>query len=142
MSTTEENKALIQRFVEEAFNRGNLDIADEVYASSFASHDPTTAEGPSSPEDVKQFVNLYRRAFPDIHTTVEDLIAEGNKVTYRWTARGTHQGEIMGVAPTGNQVTITGITIEQIAEGKIVEEWNNWDVLGVLQQLGAVAPPE
>ena len=142
MSTTEENKALIQRFVEEAFNRGNLDIADEVYASSFASHDPTTPEGPSSPEDVKQFVNLYRRAFPDIHTTVEDLIAEGNKVTYRWTARGTHQGEIMGVAPTGNQVTITGITIEQIAEGKIVEEWNNWDVLGVLQQLGAVAPPE
>ena len=83
MAAEEENKALIQRFVEEAFNRGNLDIADEVYAPSFASHDPTTPEGPGSPEDVKQFVNLYRRAFPDIHTTVEDLIAEGDKVTYR-----------------------------------------------------------
>ncbi len=99
MAAEEENKALIQRFVEEAFNKGNLDIADEVYAPSFASHGPTTPEGPGSPEDVKQFVNLYRRAFPDLHTTVEDLIAEGDKATYRWTARGTHWGRLYRGGP-------------------------------------------
>ncbi len=140
MAAGEENEAPIQPFVEEAFNMGNLDIADRVYAPSFASHDPTTPEGEGSPENVKQFINLYRGAFPDIHTTVEDPIAEGDKVTYRCTARGTHQGEIRGVAPTGNQARITGITIEQIADGKIVEEWNNWDILDKLQQIGAFPP--
>jgi predicted SnoaL-like aldol condensation-catalyzing enzyme len=87
---SEENKALSQRFVEEAFNKGNLDVADEVYASTFVSHDPTAPEEQESPEAVKQFVNSYLSAFPDGHTTVEDSIAEGNKVAYRWTFRGTH----------------------------------------------------
>src|SRR5918912_336768 len=134
----EENKALVQRFVEEAFNKGNLDIADEVYAPRFFSHDPSTPEGERGPKDVKQFVNTYRSAFPDGHATVEDLIAEGDKVAYRWTYRGTHHGELMGIAPTGKEVTITGITIDRISGGRIEEEWNNFDQLGMLQQLGAV----
>ncbi len=100
---SEENKALIQRFVEEAFNKGNLDVADEVYASTFISHDPTAPEGQGSPEGVKQFVNTYLSAFPDGHTTVEDSIAEGDKVAYRWTFRGTHQAELMGISPPASR---------------------------------------
>jgi steroid delta-isomerase-like uncharacterized protein len=138
---SEENKALIQRFVEEAFNEGNLDVADEVYASGFVSHE---SSGPveRGPDYVKGFVGTYRGAFPDGHTTVEASIAEGDKVAYRWSFRGTHRGELMGIAPTGKQVTITGITVDRISGGKIEEEWNNFDQLGVLRQLGVIPPPE
>jgi steroid delta-isomerase-like uncharacterized protein len=138
---SEENKALIQRFVEEAFNKGNLDVADEVYASTFISHDTTAPEGQGSPEGVKQFVSTYLSAFPDGHTTVEDSIAEGDKVAYRWTFRGTHQGELMGISPTGEQVEITGITINRLSGGKIEEQWNLFDQLGMLQQLGVASAP-
>jgi steroid delta-isomerase-like uncharacterized protein len=136
---SEESKALIQRFVEEAFNKGNLGVADEVYASDFVSHE---SSGPveRGPEYVKGFVGTYRDAFPDGRTTVEDSIAEGDKVAYRWTFRGTHRGELMGIAPTEKQVTITGITVDRISGGKIEEEWNNFERLGVLRQLGAVPP--
>ena len=137
---SEENKALIQHFVEEAFNKGNLDIADEVYASTFISHE---SSGPvdRGPEHVKNFVNMYRSAFPDGHTTIEDLVAEDDKVAYRWTYRGTHRSELMGIPPTGQHVTITGITIDRIPGGKIEAEWNNFDQLGMLQQLGVVPAP-
>jgi steroid delta-isomerase-like uncharacterized protein len=134
---SEEKNTLIQRFVEEAFNRGNLDVADEVYAPEFVSHESAGPVG-RSPEYIKQFVGMYRSAFPDGHTTVEDSIAEGDKVAYRWTFRGTHLGELMGIPPTEKQVTITGITVDRISGGKIEEEWNNFDQLGTLQQLGAV----
>ena len=137
---SEENKALIQRFVEEAFNKGNVDVADEVYSPTFLSHEPT---GPveRSPEYVENFVNMYLSAFPDGRTTMEDLVAEGDRVAYRWTYRGTHQGELMGIPPTGREVTITGITIDRISGGRIQEEWNNFDQLGLLQQLGVVPTP-
>jgi steroid delta-isomerase-like uncharacterized protein len=137
---SEENKALVQRFVDEAFNRGNLDVADEVYAPEFTSHEPEGAVE-RSPEYVKGFVGTYRGAFPDGHTTVEDSIAEGDRVAYRWTFRGTHRGELMGIGPTERQVTITGITLDRISGGKIEEEWNNFDRLGMLQQLGAAPAP-
>ena len=138
---SEENKALIQRFVEEAFNNGNVDVADEVYASIFIAHDPTIPEGQGSPEQVKQFVSTYLSAFPDGHTTVEDMISDGEKVAYRWTFRGTHQGELMGIPPTGKQVTITGITINRLSGGKVEEQWNSFDQLGMLQQLGVAPTP-
>jgi steroid delta-isomerase-like uncharacterized protein len=138
---SEESKALIQRFVEEAFNKGNVDVANEVYASTFVAHDPTIPEGQGSPEQVKQFVNTYLSAFPDGHTTVEDLISDGEKVAYRWTFRGTHQGELMGIPPTGKQVTVTGITINRVSRGKLEEQWNNFDQLGMLQQLGVAPAP-
>jgi steroid delta-isomerase-like uncharacterized protein len=138
---SEENKTLIQHFVEEAFNQGNLEAAEEIYAPIFISHDPTTPGGQGTPDDVKQFVNTYRTAFPDGHTTVEGSIAEGDRVAYRWTFRGTHQGELMGIPPTGEQVTITGITINRLSGGKIEEQWNNFDQLGVLRQLGVAPAP-
>lgn len=139
---SQENKALIQHFVEESFNCGNLNVVDEVYAPSFTSHDPATTQEERSPEDTKQFVDTYRSAFPDGHAVVEDLISEGDRVAYRWTYRGTHQGELVGISPTGKQVTITGITINRISGGKIEEEWNNFDRLGLMRQLGVIPAPE
>jgi steroid delta-isomerase-like uncharacterized protein len=136
---SEENKAFTQRFVEEAFNKGNLDVADEVYSPSFVFYG-SAGSVERDPEYVKGFVGMYRGAFPDGHTTVEDSIAEGDKVAYRWTFRGTHRGELMGILPTERQVTITGMTVDRIS-GKIEEEWNNFDQLGMLQQLGVAPAP-
>jgi steroid delta-isomerase-like uncharacterized protein len=135
---SEENRALVGRFVEEAFNRGNLDVANEIYASSFVSYE---SAGPveRSPEYVKGFVKAYRDAFPDGRTTVETVISESDRVAYRWSFRGTHEGELMEIPPTGERVTITGITVDRLSGGKIEEEWNIFDQLGLLRQLG-VAP--
>ena len=131
------NKELHQRFVEEAFNKGNLDVADEIYAPSFIAHDPTARDALRTPDDVKRFVSTYRSAFPDGHSAVEAQIAEGDTIVYRWSYRGTHEGELMGVPPSRKQIAIWGITISRVADGKIVEEWNSWDLLGLMQQLGA-----
>ena len=84
---------------------------------------------------------MYRSAFPDMQLTIEDQIAEGDKVVTRWTARGTHQGELMGIPPTGKQATVTGITVGRVANGKFVESWSNFDALGMMQQLGVVPVP-
>jgi steroid delta-isomerase-like uncharacterized protein len=135
---SEENKAVARREVEEIFAQGNLDAAEEIYASDYVSHDPASGEIRGI-EGAKQFAAKFRQAFPDLQPTIEDMVAEGDKVVTRFSARGTHQGETEDFGPpTGNRVEITGITIEQFAEGKIVEEWTNYDALGLLQQLGLV----
>lgn len=139
---SQENKALVQRFTEECWNLGDLNVVYEVYAPSFIAHDPGRPEEERSPEDAKHFVGMYRSAFPDGHAVVDDLISEGDRVAYCWTYRGTHQGELMGIDPTGKQVTIVGITIYRISGGKVEEEWNNFDQLGLLQQLGVAPTPE
>ena len=139
----EENKDLARRFMDEVYNKGNLEFIDEVVASNYVVHDPNSPEGVSGGvEGAKQFVEMYRSAFPDIQMTVEDLIAEGDKVVTRWTARGTHQGELMGIPPSGNQVAVTGISIDHIESGKVVESWSNYDTLGMMQQIGAVPSAE
>jgi steroid delta-isomerase-like uncharacterized protein len=140
--SVEENRALIQRFVEEVFNRGNLDVVDDIYAPDYAGHTAGSPEQTLGPEGVREFVELYRSAFPDLHTTIEDIVAEGDKVAYRWTAVGTHQGELLGVPPSNNRVELTGITIERIEGGKIVETYNNFDQLGMMRQIEAIPAPE
>jgi steroid delta-isomerase-like uncharacterized protein len=136
--SVEENKAVVRRWFEELFNAGNLEVADEIIAADHVNHDPTLPDIPTGPEGQKQVVNLYRGAFTNAHISVEDQLAEGDRVATRWTGSGTHQGEFMGVAPTGNQVTITGITIYRVSGGKIAESWTNYDALGMMQQIGAV----
>jgi predicted ester cyclase len=84
---------------------------------------------------------MYRTAFPDLQIPIEDVIAEGDRVVTRWTTRGTHQGELMGAAPTGNQLTVTGILIDRVSGGKIEEEWVDYDTLHLMQQIGAVPQP-
>jgi steroid delta-isomerase-like uncharacterized protein len=114
--SVEENKAFVQRYVEEPWNKGNVDALDELCAPNFH------LEGFGGVEEFKATIKAFRKSFPDLHFTVEEIIAEGDKVAYRWTARGTHQGEYEGVAPTGKTITSTGITIIRLADGKVVED--------------------
>jgi steroid delta-isomerase-like uncharacterized protein len=137
--STEENKALVRREMEEIFQKGNLDVAEEIYAPDYVAYEPTGEI--RGVEGAKQFALTYREAFPDMQVTQEDQIVDGDKVVTRFTFRGTHQGELEGIAPTGNQVEVTGITIQRISEGKIAEEWLNYDALGLMQQLGAMEQP-
>ena len=138
----EENTALVRRYFEEIWNKGNLDLIDELFTTNFVRHGPTGTEGEvRGPEGFKGLVTMYHNAFPDLRVPIEDLIAEGDRVATRWTARGTHQGELLGNAPTGDQVTVTGIIIDRISGGKIEEEWVDYDTFHFMQQIGAVPQP-
>ena len=137
---SQQNKALARRFFEEVQSKGNTAIVDEIVAGDFVGYTPP--QDVHGPEGAKQFNMMLRGAFPDMQVMVEDQIAEGDKVATRWIARGTHQGEFMGVASTGKPFTINGITIFRIANGKLVEGWNRPDLLGLMMQLGAVPAPE
>lgn len=131
---SEENKALARHSWEVLDNPDNL---DEVYAADLVWHEPD--QDIQGLEEARQFVSMYKTAFPDLYATVEDVIAEGDQVVTRWTIRGTHQGEIEEFGPsTGRQVEIKGITIHRIEGGRIVEEWERYDNLSVMQQLGLV----
>ena len=133
--STEENKALMRRWIE-AVNQRNLAVLDELCVPDFVYHNASqTMQGL---EPFKQVLSMYLAAIPDVHFTLEDVIAEGDRVVTRQTYRGTHQGKLMGIPPTGKQVTLTGIAISRIADGKVVEQWSNNDDLGLLQQLGVV----
>jgi steroid delta-isomerase-like uncharacterized protein len=133
---SEENKAIARRIWEEVW-KGKLDVADEILDKSFVGHS-LGVELPPGPEGFKQFVSIFRSAFPDIHVTIEDQIAEEDKVVTRWTVRMTHKGELMGIPATGKQVVVTGISINRFVGDKSVEAWDNWDELGMMQQLGVV----
>ena len=134
---SEDNKALARRSWEVV---ENLDILDEVYASDLVWHEPD--QDVHGLEEARHFVTMYKTAFPDLNVTVEDVISEGDSVVTRYTIRGTHQGEIEEFGPpTGRQMELQGITIHRIADGKIVEEWERYDNLSLLEQLG-LAPEQ
>jgi steroid delta-isomerase-like uncharacterized protein len=138
--SAEENKAIARRGYE-AINQKNLDALGEVVASDMIDHDPAPGQAPGL-EGVKQYFSSLHAAFPDVRMNVEDMIAEADKVVARVSVSGTHQGEFMGIAPTGNRVTITGIDILRInADGKIAEHWGKFDDLGMMQQLGVIPEP-
>ena len=139
--TAEENKALVRRSFEEVFNQGNLDAVEEIFASDYVLHDPTSPEEIRGIEGMRQYVSIYRSAFPDLQQSIEDQFAEGEKVATRLMGRGTHQGELLGIPPTGNRVEAPGIVINRISGGKIAESWANYDALGMMQQIGAVPSP-
>lgn len=132
------NKNVVRRLFDEVWNKGNLPVADQLFAPTYAHHDPSTPDFGRGPESEKKRATLYRTAFADFRLTIEDLIAEGESVTARWSCRGTHIGDLNGIAPTGKQFAISGISIARFASGKMVEGWINWDALGLMQQLGAV----
>lgn len=136
MSST--NKLILRRFFEELFNQGNLAAADEIVSETYVNHNAVPGETPGR-DGLVQFVAYIRSAVRDLNFTIEDQVAEGGKVTTRWSATGIHQGEFAGIPATGKSVTITGINIHRVADGQIQEGWLNWDALGFLQQVG-VAP--
>ena len=134
---SEENKAVVRRFHDEVLNKGNLALIDELCSHDLVDH--TAPPGlPPGVEGAKQTLGIYLAAFPDLHVTMEDMIAEGDRVVVRWTASGTHKGDLMGIAPTGRRVTVTGIAIDRIAGGKTVEHWEVFDQMGLMQQLGVI----
>jgi steroid delta-isomerase-like uncharacterized protein len=134
---SEQNKTLARRWFEDLFSRGNLDVANEILSAELVDH--LTHEDERGLEELKHYVSIYHTAFPDIQDTVEDIVAEGDKVVVRWTSGGTHQGEFMGVPPTGRHVTFSGMRLFRVAEKKIVESWVNIDERGLQEQLGAVS---
>lgn len=134
--STEQNKELARRLFEEVWNNKNLAVVDELVASNFVFHN--SVQTLYGPDGFKQFATTYHNAFPEAHFTVEDAIAEGDTVALRWSARAVHKGELLGIAPTGKEVTVTGITISLISDGKSVESWGEFDALGMLQQIGVI----
>ncbi len=137
--STDENKAIVRRFYEE-LNTGNLDIVGELLAATAVIHQSGTP-GPMDRETFKQLGGLFFAAFPDARHELAEMIAEADQVATRFTFRGTHQGDLMGIPPTGKQVTVPGIALDRIAGGKIVERRIESDQLGLMQQLGVIPAP-
>ena len=136
---SEQNKTNVRRLFEEVWNKGHVAVTDELVAPTYTPHDSASPDLGRGPESEKKRVTLYRNAFPDIRFTVEDLLAEGETVVARWSCRGTHKGELYGIAPTNKQFNITGISIARFTNGKMFEGFVNWDALGLMQQLGVVS---
>jgi steroid delta-isomerase-like uncharacterized protein len=137
--SAEENKVLVHRFVEEFWNEGNMAVADELMAIDAEIHMPTGEVVDLG--GLKSFAGMWRGAFPDWHSTLEELIAEGDRVAERWTGRGTHRGELPGIPPTGRRVEVPGSVFYRIVDGKIVEFRGQLDMMSLMQQLGAIPPP-
>ncbi len=141
--SAEENKAVLRREVEELYNHtGDLVVVEEIFSPNYVSHEPTSGEVRGI-EGARQFAATFREVFPDLENTIEDMVAEGDKVVMRFRGSGTHQEETEAFGPpTVKRMEITGITIKRLAGGKIVEAWTNFDALGMMQQLGMIAAPQ
>jgi steroid delta-isomerase-like uncharacterized protein len=136
-----ENKVIVRRFFEEAINKGNMVMVEELMAQNFIEHGSAPGQ-PSGIDGFKQFIAMISTAFPDLQVTVEDMISEEDKVVVRLTVRGTHKGKLMGtIPPTGKQAVWTGIDILRVVNGKIVERWSERDLLGMMEQLGILPAP-
>ena len=142
--SAEQNKATVRRWFLDIITQGQLAVADEIFAANHIFHDPhgPPAGWPNGPEGPKMIAGIFGGGFRDWNITIEDQIAEGDKVATCWTASATHTGPVRGIPPTGKAVRVTGVNVARFAEGKIVESWFNFDMLTLLQQLGAIPTPE
>ena len=138
--SAEQNKAIVSRWVAGGWNAGDLSLVDEFYAD-YTLHSPGMPDVQGT-EAFKAFVTMYRTAFPDIHFTLEETVAEGDKVAWRATTRGTHGGDLMGIPPTGKPVVVSSSIVSRFENGKWAEDWVLIDMLGMLQQLGVIPAPE
>jgi len=129
---------LSRRIFEDVWNRKNLSAIDELMSADYVHHD-SGAVAANGPEGYRQFVKSYMNAFPDARFEIHDEFTVGETEVTRWTVSGTHEGELAGIPPTGRRFSVTGISIARIANGRIIESWNNWDALGLMQQLGVVS---
>lgn len=137
--STEQNKAVVRRFYREVFGEGNLDAIDEFLADDFVAHAPAEPGHDAETQDrerLKEEFARNREAFPDLTFNVEDIVAEDDTVAVRWTATGTHQGQLMDLPPTGKEVALKGMNFLRFEDGKIAEDWVLWDSMGMMQQLG------
>jgi len=132
----EENKALLRRYIEAVWDNQNPKAVDQFLAPDYKRHRSPTTE-PLTREEQKQLLIQFRAAFPDIQLTLEEVIAEGERIAFRSTIRGTHQGELLGIAPTGRQVAVGLVDVIHVEDGKFVEQWGGPDLLDLVKQLGA-----
>jgi steroid delta-isomerase-like uncharacterized protein len=140
--TPSDNETAIRELIEQAWNRGNLAVTEELVAPDVVDHDPARPRGlPEGRGGLKEAISMYRDAFPDLRLSIDDLFAERDKVVWRWHAEGTHSGEFQGLLPTGRRGEVTGISIARLEDGKVAEVWTEWDNLGLLQQLGLAPGP-
>jgi steroid delta-isomerase-like uncharacterized protein len=136
-----ENKAIVRRLYEEIWNKRKLELISQIISPSHALQAPNVAGSAVGPEAYKRQTTLFLAGYPDLHWAVEDLIAEEDKVVACWTISGTHKGDFMGIPATNKKVSVDGMTIHHITNGKIMDSYSNWDALGMLQQLGVVPAP-
>ena len=137
MASLEQNKALMRNYIEEAWNKGSLDFIDKNFSSDFVALGTFPGQ-PTNRDSVKSVISTIRNAIPDLHITIEDMLAEGDKVASRWVTKGTHKGDLMGAKPTGNKISVSETTVVRVKDGKVVEGWANRDDLGFLQQIGLI----
>jgi predicted ester cyclase len=137
--STDASKAVVRRLFEDILSDGELDVADEIIAAGYQDSGPVAVPGiPPGPEGMKMFATGYRTAFPDIHFTIEEQIAEGDVVVTRWTSTATHTGELDEIPPSNNAVNCSGVSIDRVVDGKMVEGWGVFDELGMLRQMGVI----
>lgn len=136
-SSPENGRTMARRFTEELWDKGELAVADEIIVPDFVDHDPVSGQI-AGLQGYKEMVGAFRAAFPDLRVKNEDVIVAEDKVVVRWTARGTHNGQLMNIPPTGKQVALKGIDILRLDNGRIAERWGEFDALGMLSQLGAI----
>lgn len=137
---SEKNKALSRRFYQEVWGKRNLDALDQLVAADVVDHDLPPGFPPGR-KGTKAYLSVFLNAFPDSQMTIEDQVAEEDKVVTRWTITGTHTGELMGIPATGRQGTTTGIYVHRIASGQIVETWGEFDEMGMMRQIGVIPTP-
>lgn len=140
--SAEDNGAVVRRFIEEVFNRGNLAVAEEVLAPNYVHHDPATGEAGSGVEGLEAMVRFYRAAFPDFEIRLDEQITTADRVVERWTGHGTHRGELMGIPATGRDIRASGISIHTLDRGRIVETHTVFDSAAMLRQLGVLPGPQ
>ena len=136
--STEQNKSIVRRYIEEAWNKGNVSIMDELMTADYARYTPG---GVLDRASQKQRINGFRAAFPDLHLNIKDMLAERDRVMFRVTVTGTHQNPFQGIPPAGQQVSVEGIDVARLSGGKIVEQWGVVDLFTLLKQLGAISAP-
>ena len=136
---SDENKTIVRQLYEEVWNKRRLELVEEIISPSHALHDPNLTDSAIGPEAYKRQVTRFVTAFPDLRLNVEDVFGEKDKLAVAWTISGTHKGEFMGIAPTNKKVSVDGITLNHIVNGKIMDSYISWDALGMMQQLGGVA---
>jgi len=139
---SDQNKKVVQRFIEECWNKGNLNTASELLTDQAQFHDPVFPNLSAGIQNIKNHIEGCRKAFPDLHFTIDDTIAERDEVVIHWTARGTHKGQFLGMPPTNRKASVNGTSIYRLDGSKIIEEYANWNLTTMLAQLGVVELPK
>jgi steroid delta-isomerase-like uncharacterized protein len=141
-TSPDQNKQVVQTFMEECWNRGNLNKVSELLTDQVRFHDPVFPSLNPGTQNIRNHIEGCRKAFPDIHFTIDDTIAERNEVVIHWTAQGTHKGPFLGMQPTNRKVTVNGTSIHRFEGSKIAEGYTNWNLATMMAQLGVVELPK